>query len=187
VTEPLYIYVPNWEDHQPRADRPNLPWLRLHTKLLGSPAWLNLSCPDRVLLISVWMLIQRYGNGALLADEQWIKGQAKAHKSSLERLVQAGFLTLSTTKAQPNGGLEERRGTTSLKKREEENARAAHAVNGGARAQKKIKCPEHNAELISTAGGSGWVCPAPACRFRSDSRWVGGDPIAPILPELGRL
>lgn len=135
----LYVYVKDWEEHQPRSDRPNLPWLRLHTKLLGNDAWLNLSTADRCLLIGVWMLIQRYGNGQLLADERWLKSQVKAHKSSLTRLVQAGFLTLSTTKAEPNGGLEERRGTTSLKKREEENARAAHAENGGARAEKVNK------------------------------------------------
>ena len=109
-TSRLYIHVKRWSEHQPRADRPNLPWIRLQTSLLGNDAWLELSAPDLKLLICVWLLTQRYGNGHLLADERWLKGQAKAHKSSLQRLVQAGFLTLSTTKGEPNGGLEENRG-----------------------------------------------------------------------------
>jgi len=108
-TSRLYLYVKDWERHQPRSDRPNLPWLRLHTDLLGNDAWLELSTADRCLLIGIWMVTQRYGNGRLLADERWLKSQAKAHKSSLDRLVQAGFITLSTTKAEPFGGLEENR------------------------------------------------------------------------------
>jgi len=108
-TSRLYVHVKDWERHQPRADRPNLPWIRLETALLGNDAWLELSAPDTKLLICIWLLTQRYGNGQLLADERWLKSQAKAHKSSLDRLVQAGFLTLSTTKLEPYGGLEENR------------------------------------------------------------------------------
>jgi len=149
MNEPLYIYVKSWERFQPRSDRPNLPWLRLHTDLLGNDAWLDLSTPDTKLLITIWMLTQRYGNGRLKADERWLKSQSKAHKSSLDRLVLAGFLTLSTTKAAPNGGLEEKESTTySLKKREEENAREHAAENGGSRAQKqKDPAPGYIAEL----------------------------------------
>ena len=157
MSDPLYVYVPNWEEHQPRSDRPNLPWLRLHTKLLGSPAWLNLSCEDRCLLIAIWMLIQRYGNGCLMADQRWLMNQANvpfgARSKNLERLVQAGFIELSTTKAEPNGGLEERRETTSLRKEEKKNARAAHAENGGARAQKELPSHMRPFNPVNNPGG----------------------------------
>jgi hypothetical protein len=119
VTERLYIYVKDWHEHQPRSDRPNLPWLRLHTKLLGNDAWLELSPPDTKLLVTIWMLAQRYGNGRVKADQAWLMGQANVaygpRSHNLERLVQAGFLTLATTKAEPSGGLEEKRGEEPLK------------------------------------------------------------------------
>lgn len=135
MSDRLYVYVNKWEDFQPRSDRPNLPWLRLHTNFLGNDAWLELSCPDTKLLICIWMLSQRYGNGRVKADERWLKSQAKAHKSSLHRLVDAGFLTLSTTKAAPNGGLEERSTTYSLEKKE--NAREDAVENGAPRRSKE--------------------------------------------------
>ena len=124
----LYLYVKDWERHQPRADRPNLPWLRLHTDLLGNDAWLELSTADRCLLIGIWMVTQRYGNGRLLADERWLKSQAKAHKSSLDRLVQAGFVELSTTKAEPFGALEEKRIERKEEKKDAAGAKKAHGV-----------------------------------------------------------
>lgn len=154
--ERLYIYVKDWDDYRPRNDRPNLPWLRLHTSLLGNDAWLELSCPDRCLLICIWMLTQRYGNGRLKADERWLKGQAKAHKSSLERLVQAGWVTISTTKAAPidhqNGGLEERRGSYEPKKRE----RATDAAENGAAALTQEQKETRLAEMARIADAAGF-------------------------------
>jgi hypothetical protein len=124
----LYVYVTNWDKYRPRRDRPNYDWLQLHTSLLGNDAWLELSCPDRCLLISIWMLAQRYGNGRLKADERWLKSQAKAHKSSLQRLIDAGWVSLSTTKAEPPGsrmvGLEEKRREKEEKERSAQGAKA---------------------------------------------------------------
>lgn len=137
----LYVYVKDWERFQPRADRPNLPWLRLHTDLLGDDEFLELSTSDRWLLIGIWMLTQRYGLGRVSGNIRSLRSQLNVRKGSLERLVEAGFITLSTTKGEPSGhqigGLEERRGTTSLKK-EKESARGAAADNGdAARAERK--------------------------------------------------
>lgn len=96
-----WIYVANWDKFQHYKNRHQPSWIKLHLDLLGNDAWLDLSAPDKVLLLTIWMLTGRYGNGRLKSDERWLKSQAKAHKSSLHRLVQAGFLTISASKAAP--------------------------------------------------------------------------------------
>lgn len=145
----LWIYVKNWERFQPRSDRPGLPWLRIYTTLIDDGEWLDLSSDDRVLLLTIWCQTQKLGSGLVEANQKRLCDLANIGHSprsrNLDRLIHAGFIELSTTKGTPidhqNGGLEERRGTTSLKKREEENARAAHANNGGARAETEKPLP----------------------------------------------
>lgn len=136
----LWIWVKNWERFQPRSDRPGLPWLRIYTTLLDDGDWLTLSSDDRVVLLTIWCQTQKLGSGLVEGDLKRLCALSNVGWSprsrNLERLVQAGFIELSTTKGTPadhqNGGLEERRDPTGLKKRKEENARAATATNGGA-------------------------------------------------------
>jgi hypothetical protein len=99
-----YIYVKNWDRFQhPDAVRSShMPWLKLHTDLLGNDAWLSLSMADRVLLQGLWMLAARYGNGRCNADQAWICGQLKVRKGSLSRLSEAGFIEVLASRAASN-------------------------------------------------------------------------------------
>ena len=137
MTDRLYIYVKDWERFQPRSDRPGLPWLRLHTDLLANDDWLELAAAEKVLLTVIWMITQRHGNGRTVASERWLRGQAGLRHGHLEPLVEAGFITLSTTKAAPTrhhlGALEEKRIEKKKKKKDgvgAEMAPAAFSENG---------------------------------------------------------
>lgn len=88
-----WIYVEHWDRFQHYHDRAPA-WIKLHLVLLGNDAWLELSTSDRCLLITVWMLTGRYGNGRVKADEVWLKSQAKAHRGKLKRLEDAGFIRI---------------------------------------------------------------------------------------------
>jgi hypothetical protein len=142
MSDRLYIYVKDWDTHQPRSDKPNLPWIRLQTALLGDDAWLDLEPADSKLLVTIWLLSQRYGHGRVKANLTWLQSQANLPLSNryrgLERLVEAGLITLSSTQAPhkrpTKGGLEEKRDYVSL--RREENAREDAAKNGVPPAQK---------------------------------------------------
>ena len=100
-----YIYVKNWTRFQhPDALRSgHMPWLKLHTDLLGNDAWLDLSAEDRCLLQTIWMLTARYGYGRVSADQRWLMSQAKLpygpRSRNLERLNHAGFITIRASKA----------------------------------------------------------------------------------------
>ena len=143
-TGPGYIYVKGWEEFQhPDAIRSDhMPWLKLHTKLMGNDDWLELSCPDRVLLQGIWMATARYGQGRVKADSRWLQGQFKVRKGSLERLVQAGFITILASKAARKSAStaastegEERSYDLSKK----ENARANGAPHGRRRRAQKTE------------------------------------------------
>jgi len=137
-TSRLYIYVKDWKLHQPRADKPGLPWIRLQTALLGDDAWLDLDPSDSKLLVTIWLLSQRYGHGRVKANLRWLQSQANLPLSNryqgLERLVDAGLIDLRSTKAPPivptKGGLEERKTTSSLE--EKKNARESSPAEAGA-------------------------------------------------------
>lgn len=135
--ERLWIWVVGWDKFQGRRDRAGLPWFRVYSDLAGNDDWLELRPVDRTLLIGIWMDINRWGNGRVSANLRALRGRHNVTRASLEPLIQAGFIEVSTTKGPPighqMGALDEMRGTTSLKK-EKENARAA-PEEPGARAQ----------------------------------------------------
>lgn len=124
-----YIVIPNWDKFQHYKDRQPA-WIKLHLKFLGNDAWLDLSTPDRCLLICIWMLIGRYGNGRLKADERWLKGQAKAHKSSLDRLNQAGFIEFSASALPEPVYSAEKEGSKEPKEKEKDAHANEAALNG---------------------------------------------------------
>lgn len=131
-TSRLYVYVKDWERHQPRSDKPGLPWIRLETRLLGDDAWLDLDPADSKLLVTIWLLSQRYGHGRVKANLRWLQSQANLPLSNryrgLERLVEAGLVTLSSTKAPPLvhtiGVLEENRRERKNRKKSDDGAEA---------------------------------------------------------------
>lgn len=157
-----WIYVTNWnadkngrgglQHYHDRAPS----WIKLHLKLLGNDAWLELSAEDRVLLITIWMLTGRYGNGRVKADQRWLMEQAKLsygpRSRNLERLNHAGFITIKSRR-----GLEpvyplrttEKEGSKEPKKRESARDALAQPVAAHARAPEQEPEPngwEHAAE-----------------------------------------
>jgi hypothetical protein len=138
VSDHGYIYIKGWEDFQhPDAVRSkHMPWLKLYTDLLGNDDWLELRPVDRVLLMGVWMLTSRYGNGRVNADTKWLCAQLKIDWSGryrgLERLSDAGFIQVLASKAASRhaskvASTEGEEGSKEPSKKEKENARA----NGG--------------------------------------------------------
>lgn len=95
-----YVYIENWEKFQhPDAVRSNnMPWLKMYTDLLGNDDWLELTPADRTLLQGLWMLTGRYGLGRVRADSGWLNAQLKIRKGSLERLKDAGFISILASK-----------------------------------------------------------------------------------------
>jgi hypothetical protein len=146
MTDRGYIVIPNWDRFQHYKDRAPA-WIKLHLSFLGNDAWLELSTADRCLLICIWMLIGRYGNGRLKADERWLKSQAKAHKSSLTRLNDAGFIQFS---ASPVAEMPARAEVEGSKEPKKESAASGARRNGAARRRQK--------ELaVATAQATEWM------------------------------
>lgn len=128
-----YIYIPNWDKFQ-HGHKRDYPWVKLYHNLLGNDAWLDLNPADTKLLVTIWMLCGRYGNGRLRATNGWLCGQARTRKGSIIRLEQAGFIEIRASKAldeeQHRG---RKRGSTNLSKDTRERA----AKNGAAHADEK--------------------------------------------------
>jgi hypothetical protein len=98
VSSQGYIYVRNWERFQHyKTRRP--PWIKMYVDLLGNDEWLSLRPSDVKLLCALWMLAGVHGNGRVRADEKWLKEQAKAPRSSLKSLSDAGFIEVRASKA----------------------------------------------------------------------------------------
>lgn len=137
-TDRLWIWVTNWEKFQGRRDRPNLPWFRVYSELTSDDDWNDLSTADRCLLVGVLSDTNRLGLGRVSANLTALRSRHRCRRASLEPLIQAGFITLSTTKGAPTGYqlgvLEESRGSKDPKK-EIENARAAPGASAAAHAQ----------------------------------------------------
>jgi hypothetical protein len=130
-----YIVIPNWDEFQHYKDRAPA-WIKLHLNLLGNDAWLDLSPEDRCVLITIWMLTGRYGNGRVKADYGWIMQQAKVgygpRSRNLERLNHAGFITFSASALPKKVASVEVEGSKEPKK-ERKSARASSAANTAAR------------------------------------------------------
>jgi hypothetical protein len=75
ITDPAdwhrgYIYVVRWEDFQHRdalRSGPPMKWIKLHTALLDNPEYLDLTPAYRGLLVDLWLLTARMGNGRVSA------------------------------------------------------------------------------------------------------------------------
>lgn len=94
-----WIYVKNWERFQLRSDqKAGFPWLKLYTDLADNPDWVDLSTPNRCLLVCLWMDVGRLGNGRVNAELRTLRRRHNLAKCSLEPLVQAGFIEVRRTK-----------------------------------------------------------------------------------------
>jgi hypothetical protein len=146
-----YIYVTNWDKFQhPDAVRSinGMPWFKTYTDLLGNDDWLELRPVDRVLLMGVWMLTSRYGNGRVNADTRWLCAQLKLDWSGryrgLERLSQAGFIQVLASKAASRhaskvASTEGEEGSKEPSKKENARANGASSRGSYAARQKQLQ------------------------------------------------
>lgn len=133
-----YIYVTGWDKFQHYHDR-NMIWMKVYTDLLDNDAFRSLSNADRGLLLGIWLLTARMGNGRVRAG--YSQGTAKVEPNSsqgcaslrqlsdqlgtrirqLDRLIDAGFITVRASKAKrpasKSASTEERGSKEPLKKK----------------------------------------------------------------------
>jgi hypothetical protein len=177
-----YIYITGWDKFQhPDAVRSShMPWLKLHTDMLGNDAWLGLSCADRTLLQGLWMLTARYGNGRCNADLGWINGQLKIRKGSLDRLSHAGFIEVRASKAASRPASKvastDKEGSYEPKK---ESVASSARRNGAARKHRK-----HVAHAVATA--TSWLEEEPAHLVHRTVREAWPDLADEIITTLSR-
>jgi hypothetical protein len=98
-----YIYVKDWERFQHYSKR-NPPWIKLYTILITDDDFMDLAVEDRMLLIGIWLLTSKAGNGTLQADSKRLLRRLSIpfgprSKDPLPRLVDAGFITIRASKA----------------------------------------------------------------------------------------
>jgi hypothetical protein len=137
VTDRLYIWVTNWDKFQGRTDRPGLPWFKVYSDLFTNDDYVELSSANRVLLLGLYSDTNRAGLGRVSGNIAALRSRHNVRRAALEPLIEAGFITLSTTKGAPTGHqtgtLEEKRIDKKKKKKNgvgAEMAPAAFSENG---------------------------------------------------------
>lgn len=94
-----YIYIPNWDRFQHYHDRVNTRWIKLHIDVLLNDVW-EIRPDDRCVLITIWMLVAKAGQGRVKADQRAILAHAKVpfgpRSRNLQRLEQAGYIILDS-------------------------------------------------------------------------------------------
>lgn len=100
MSNPKYLYVHNWRDHQSyRADRGMPPWIKIHRSLLRNDKWLQLSEVERIHLISIWILAAD-NDGRVINDASVVRRAcALDSEPDLKRLISLGLLDAKNTKA----------------------------------------------------------------------------------------
>lgn len=97
------IDITNWERFQ-AYDKSTI-WIRLYTRLLSDDNFLDLTWPQRGILVSLWLEYARANHGRPVGDTRAIRGNTAAltrrlggrvTSVQLEALNHAGFITLSS-------------------------------------------------------------------------------------------
>lgn len=144
MTEPSgWIYVNGWDEFQHYRDR-RPTWIKLYLDLLDNEDFLDLTLAQRGVLVGIWMVVGRTGNGRLHASSKSLrraiqppsKGDAAAIGRTIERLIQAGFIEVRASKAVSNR-YQPASPDLREEKEKEERARASSANGAAPRAQKK--------------------------------------------------
>ncbi len=101
LTDELWIHVVGWERHQhPDAARSSVPpWIKMHTRLLDDPNYLDLTGPQRAVLHGLWLLYARTrreirGSTARVTRQIGMR----VTSAQLEALNHAGFIQFSASK-----------------------------------------------------------------------------------------
>lgn len=93
-----YIEIPNWSEYQHYKNR-NPPWIKMHTRLLRNPKYLELTLSQRGLLHGLWLLYAK-NDGIVRENLKWLSEELsqRVTSSSLKALNEAGFIRLSASK-----------------------------------------------------------------------------------------
>lgn len=148
-----YIYVPNWDELQHYSDR-RPSWIKLYIDLLDNDDFLDLTFAQRAVLMQIWILCARVGNGRLQAGSRTLlrhlqptnKGDASHLPRTLERLSEAGFIEVRASKSL---AIRYQRASPDLREeKEKKKERAmASAVNGAPRAEEDEEPPMTKEEM----------------------------------------
>jgi hypothetical protein len=92
-----YIVVPNWDKFQHYHDRDKPAWIKLHTALLHDDDFLDLTIPQRMALVGIWILYAESGR-KLSENTSKLSRQLgqRITKRTLESLNHAGFIQFSS-------------------------------------------------------------------------------------------
>ena len=91
-----YIYITGWDKFQHYKDGRHMTWVKCYTELLNKDEYLELPASDRALLHACWMACGMLGNGRVPADQRLLRARFRLKYVNLERLIHAGFLTVSS-------------------------------------------------------------------------------------------
>ena len=91
-----WIVVHKWNEFQHYKDR-TVPWIKFYSELLHDEEWLGLPPRTRSLLCGIWLLYM-HSRCSLRALPRRLAGtlNQQVRQSDLERLVQAGFITIES-------------------------------------------------------------------------------------------
>lgn len=93
-----YIWVNRWDEFQSFQEKRGKPWappwVKLHTKILDNPEFLDLTPETRMVLVGIWALFART-HGTLTKDTRRLSRQLsqRVTERQLESLNHAGFIT----------------------------------------------------------------------------------------------
>jgi hypothetical protein len=90
-----WLIVPQWDRFQHYHDR-NPPWIKLYTKLLSNPEFLNLTCAERGLLMTIWIAYAS-NSGRLTYKQLSTCCRARFGLPQVMSLNHAGFLHWSAS------------------------------------------------------------------------------------------
>lgn len=100
MSDDKWIIVRNWERFQhPDSTRSDtvIPWLKVYTKLLHNPDFVDLSWSQTGLLLHVWL---EFGasDGQLRCSSLTAKAQRRVSLEAVHSLVSAGFISLDASR-----------------------------------------------------------------------------------------
>jgi hypothetical protein len=92
-----YIIVPKWERFQHYKDRDPV-WIKVYTKLLHDPAFMQLSLAARGLLVVIWLHYASTSVGLRSSSVRALVGHNRGIGLQLISLRDAGFIELSASR-----------------------------------------------------------------------------------------
>lgn len=207
ATDERWIVVPRWAEFQHYRDRRPL-WIKNYGRLLHDHAYTELSLLERGALHGIWLLYSEAGG---ILSEELARRQLCASKSeagrwrrTLDRLSDAGFLSLSASKPlaarYQNASLEtekEKEGSKGLQRASSSSYRPAASssstgTNRNANGNDCPTCAGDRLVLANVTNAGELYRPCPDCGVResdepSRSRTHASSSAGDVAGELERL